>query len=42
MILEAMKMEIEVLPPQDGTVREILVKEGQQVSSGEVLAILNG
>ena len=32
MILEAMKMEIEVLPPADGTVREILVNEGQQVA----------
>ena len=41
LILEAMKMEIEVLPPEGGTVREILVTEGQQVSSGEVLAILD-
>ena len=41
MILEAMKMEIEVLPPADGTVREILVNEGQQVATGEVLAIID-
>jgi len=39
-ILEAMKMEIPVVAPRSGTVEAILVKEGQQVTEGEPLAIL--
>ena len=40
MILESMKMEIPVLAPDGGTVREILVKEGEAVSEGQVVAVL--
>ncbi|AQS53954.1 Glutaconyl-CoA decarboxylase subunit gamma [Jeotgalibaca dankookensis] len=36
-VLEAMKMENEVVAPEDGTVREVLVSEGQSVDSGDVL-----
>jgi biotin carboxyl carrier protein len=39
-ILEAMKMEIPVAAPRAGTVQTILVNEGQQVSEGQPLAIL--
>lgn len=36
-ILEAMKMENEIIAPEDGTISEILVKEGQAVESDDVL-----
>jgi acetyl-CoA carboxylase biotin carboxyl carrier protein len=39
-ILESMKMEIPVAAPRSGTVRTILVNEGQQVAEGQPLAIL--
>jgi len=39
-ILEAMKMEIPVTAPRAGTVRTILVNEGQQVAEGQPLALL--
>ena len=38
LILESMKMEIPVSAPEAGTVREILVKEGQVVTEGTVVA----
>ncbi len=41
MILEAMKMEIPVVAPQDGTVASIDVAAGAAVESGDVLATLN-
>ena len=41
MILESMKMEIPVTAPMAGTVRRILVKEGQTVQEGQVLAELD-
>ena len=41
LILEAMKMENEVVAPQDGTVASINVSEGSSVESGDVLATLN-
>ena len=41
LILEAMKMENEVVAPQDGTVASINVSEGSTVESGDVLATLN-
>jgi len=41
LILEAMKMENEVVAPQDGTVASINVSEGAAVDSGDVLATLN-
>ena len=38
LVLEAMKMEVSVASPCNGTVREMLVSEGQQVANGEKLA----
>jgi len=40
-ILEAMKMEIPVVAPQDGTVASIDVTAGSDIESGQVLATLN-
>ena len=40
-ILEAMKMEIPVVAPEDGTVASIDVAVGDAVESGAVLATLN-
>ena len=40
-ILEAMKMEIPVVAPQDGTVASIDVTVGDAVEAGAVLATLN-
>ena len=40
MILESMKMEIPVLAPEDGDLVEILVEEGQAISEGQDLAII--
>lgn len=40
-ILEAMKMEIPVVAPKDGTVASIDVTEGQSVDAGQVMATLN-
>ena len=39
-ILESMKMEIPVLAPSAGTVREIRVKEEDVVQEGQVLAVI--
>ncbi|MEN6348477.1 MAG: pyruvate carboxylase [Syntrophomonas sp.] len=36
-VIEAMKMETQVMAPLDGTVTGIMVKEGQQVKNGEML-----
>jgi biotin carboxyl carrier protein len=41
LILEAMKMEIPVVAPQDGTVASIDVAVGDTVESGALLATLN-
>lgn len=41
MILEAMKMENEIVAPQDGTVASINATAGSMVEAGEVLATLN-
>lgn len=38
MILESMKMEIPVSSPEAGKVREVIVKEGDTVSDGTVVA----
>lgn len=40
-VLEAMKMEIPVVAPQDGTVASIEVRVGDAVENGDVLATLN-
>lgn len=39
-ILESMKMEIPVLAPGGGKVKEILVAEGDSVTEGQKVAIL--
>ena len=41
MVLEAMKMENEIVAPQDGTVAGINVAAGDSVEAGAVLASLN-
>lgn len=41
-ILESMKMEIPVLAPGAGKVKEILVAEGDSVTEGQKVAILEG
>ena len=37
-ILEAMKMEIPVVAPKDGTVSKIVVSEGEATTSGQTVA----
>ena len=41
MILEAMKMENEIVAPEDGTVASVNISEGASVEAGTVLATLN-
>ena len=41
LILEAMKMENEIVAPEDGTVASINVAAGDAVETGRVLATLN-
>ena len=41
MLLEAMKMENEIVAPEDGTVASIDTSEGASVEAGSVLATLN-
>jgi pyruvate carboxylase subunit B len=41
-VIEAMKMEMEIISPVKGTVAEILVKKGDQVAEGDVLAYVVG
>ena len=37
LILEVMKMENEIVAPQDGTIKNILVNESAKVAAGQVL-----
>lgn len=39
-ILEAMKMENEIVASSDGTVKQVLVSKGATVNTGDVLAVL--
>ena len=39
-ILESMKMEIPLLAPRAGVVREILVIEGETIAEGDIAVIL--
>ncbi len=39
-ILEAMKMEMPIVSPASGTVKEILVQAGQEVEADTVIATL--
>lgn len=41
MILEAMKMENEIMAPHDGTVSSIQATKGASVNSGDVLVVLS-
>ena len=40
-ILEAMKMENEIVAPQDGTIASVNVHKGDTVNSGDVLVSMN-
>ena len=40
-ILEAMKMENEIVAPQDGTVASVNVNKGDTVNSGDTLVSMN-
>ena len=40
-VLEAMKMENEIVAPRDGTVAQILVSQGASVETNAVLAVLS-
>ncbi len=39
-VMEAMKMEIEVVAPRDGTLAEFRVAPGDPVDAGAVIAVL--
>jgi acetyl-CoA carboxylase biotin carboxyl carrier protein len=39
-VIEAMKMEMPILAPADGTVKEIKVKKGDSVEADQVLMII--
>lgn len=41
LVLEAMKMENEMVAPRDGTIRQIFVSEGETVEAGTILFELN-
>ncbi len=40
LILEAMKMENEIVAPSSGVVKEIKIAEGQKVETGDVLVVI--
>ncbi len=40
LVLESMKMEIDIYPSSEGVVKEIKVKEGDNVEVGQLLAII--
>jgi glutaconyl-CoA decarboxylase len=40
LILEAMKMENEILASVSGTVKEVRTKEGDSVNTGDVLVVI--
>ena len=39
-VLEAMKMENEIMAPKDGTVKQVLVQKGASVDTGAALVII--
>lgn len=41
LILESMKMEIPIEAPAGGVVHQLLVAEGDSVTEGQVLAVMN-
>ena len=40
LILEAMKMENEIMAPQAGTVKQVLVSKGSSVETGSVMVVI--
>jgi len=38
--LEAMKMQNEILSPSDGVVKEVKVSKGKNVSTGDVMVVI--
>ena len=40
MILEAMKLENDILCPQDGYVRQLLIKENDQVDINQLMMVI--
>jgi len=40
-VLEAMKMEIDIVAPRAGTVKQILVSQGTAVNTGDILVVLS-
>ena len=40
-ILESMKMEIPVVAPQDGTLAQVVLNEGDPVEVGDLIATMN-
>jgi biotin carboxyl carrier protein len=41
LMLEALKMEIEISAPSDGVVAEVAVRDGQKVAAGDVLVAIS-
>ena len=41
LVIEAMKMETPVFVPWDGTIREVMVKEGDEVAEDDILAVVD-
>ena len=41
LVIEVMKMETPVFVPWDGTIRDVMVKEGDQVAEDDILAIID-
>ncbi len=39
-ILEAMKMENEILAPKDGVIAQVVAVKGSNVNTGDVLAVI--
>ena len=42
LILEAMKMENEIISPTSGKVADVRVQKGQQVNAGDVMIVVEG
>ena len=40
LVLEAMKMENDIVAPENGTVKQLLVSKGSTVNTDDVLAVL--
>ncbi len=40
LILEAMKMENEIVAPSDGTIKQVVVAKGASVNSGDVMVVI--